>query len=67
MAATKTLEGLIERQPAFAEAYVMLGAIYQKQGKQREAEKIYNKALETEGIPSSYKARIAVQLNALKQ
>jgi tetratricopeptide (TPR) repeat protein len=67
MAATKTLEGLIERQPAFAEAYILLGAIYQKQGKQPEAEKIYNKALETEGIPSSYKARIAVQLNALKQ
>jgi tetratricopeptide (TPR) repeat protein len=65
-AAAKTLEGLIERQPAYGDAYLLLGVIYQKQGKKTDAERVYNKALGTEEISQSYKARIATQLNTLK-
>ena len=64
---TKTLEDLIEKQPAYADVYLLLGTIYQKQSKTSEAEKVYNKALENEGIPRAYKALIASELNRLKQ
>lgn len=52
---TKTLEDLIEKQPAYADVYLLLGTIYQKQSKISEAEKVYNKALENEGIPGHIK------------
>jgi Tfp pilus assembly protein PilF len=64
--AVKTLEALIEKQPAYADAYLLLGVTYEEQGKKEEAEKIYKKALETDGIPEQYKSRIAGQLEALK-
>jgi len=65
--AVKTLEGLIEKQPAYADSYLLLGGIYEKQGKKDEAEKIYKKALETDGIADQDKFRIRAQLEALKQ
>jgi Tfp pilus assembly protein PilF len=65
--AAKTLESLIEKQPAYADAHLLLGTIYQKQGKKYEAEKVYSKALENEGIPEVYKARISAELNRLRQ
>jgi predicted Zn-dependent protease len=65
--AVKTLGVLIEKQPTFADSYLLLGGTYEKQGKKEEAEKIYKKALETDGIPDQYKRRIAAQLEALKQ
>ena len=58
---------MIEKQPAYADPYLLLGGIYAKQGKKEEAEKIYKKALETDGIPNQDKFRIGAQLEALKQ
>ena len=65
--AVRTLEALIEKQPAYADAYDLLGATYEKQGRKEEAEKIYKKALETEGLPDRDKFRLAARLEALKQ
>jgi tetratricopeptide (TPR) repeat protein len=65
--AVKTLEGLIEKQPAYADSYLLLGGIHEKQGKKGEAEKIYKKALGTDGIPDQDKSRIGAQLKALGQ
>ena len=65
-AAVKALNGLTGKFPAYGDAYVLLGGIYEKQGKKSEAETVYSKALATEGIPDDYKYRIAAQLNALK-
>ena len=65
--AVKTLQGLIEKQPAYADSYLLLGGIYEKQGRKEEAEKIYKKALETDGIPDQAKFRIGAQMEALKQ
>jgi tetratricopeptide (TPR) repeat protein len=65
--AIKTLQALIEKQPAYADAYDLLGGTYEKQGKKEEAEKIYKKALETEGIPDRIKLRMAARLEAMKQ
>jgi Tfp pilus assembly protein PilF len=65
--AVKTLEGLIEKQPVYVDSYLLLAGIYEKQGKKEEAEKIYKKALETEGIPDQARLRIGARLEALKQ
>ncbi len=67
VAAIKTLENLIEKQPGYADAYLLLGGIYQKQGKKSEAERVYSKALENEGITQAHKARIVAELNRLKK
>ncbi len=65
--AVPTLEALIERHPAYADAYLLLGGTYEKQGKKAAAEKLYTKALGAADIPDSAKARIAAQLQAMKR
>ena len=64
--AAEVLDGLITRYPAYADAYVLLGGIYEKQGKKAEAEKVYNKGLAVEGIPNQYKIAMKARLEALK-
>jgi len=65
--AVKTLGALIERQPAYADSYLLLGEIYERRGKKEEAEKTYQTALDTDGIPDRYKSRIAAQMEAMKR
>jgi len=64
--AASVLDGLITKYPAYADAYVLLGGIYEKQGRKAEAERVYNKGLAAEGIPDQYKVRMKVRLDALK-
>ena len=64
--AAGVLDGLITKYPAYADAYVLLGGIYEKQGKKAEAQKVYNKGLAVDGIPNQYKARMKERLEALK-
>ena len=64
--AADVLDGLITRYPAYADAYVLLGGIYEKQGKKAEAEEVYNKGLAVEGIPDQYKVAMKARLEALK-
>jgi hypothetical protein len=40
---------------------------FEEQGKEAEAEGVYNKRLATEGIPDQYKVRMKVRLDALKR
>ncbi|NLJ27875.1 tetratricopeptide repeat protein [Desulforhabdus amnigena] len=65
--AAMVLEDLVDRIPVHSDSYLLLGSIYEKQGKKEEAERIYKRALETKGIPDIYKYSIAVRLNSLKQ
>jgi Tfp pilus assembly protein PilF len=65
--AVGTLKTLLERQPAYVDAYDLLGGTYEKQGRKEEAEKVYQKALEIEGIPDRDKFRFRAQLEALRQ
>jgi predicted Zn-dependent protease len=60
------LDGLITKYPGYADAYVLLGAIYEKQGKKAEAEGVYSRGLALEGMPDQYKVRMKVRLEALK-
>ena len=64
--AAGVLDGLIAKYPSYADAYVLLGGIYEKQGKKAEAEGVYNKGLTADGIPGQYKVRMKVRLEALK-
>lgn len=64
--AASVLDGLITKYPTYADAYVLLGGIYEKQGKKAQAEGLYNKGLAVEGMPDQYKVRMKVRLNALK-
>jgi len=63
--AASTLNDLIALQPANPDAYLLLGGIYEKQGKKAEAEKVYKKGLSAEGIPDQYKLRIKMRMDAL--
>lgn len=64
--AASVLDGLITKFPAYADAYVLLGGIYEKQRKKAEAERVYSKGLTTEGMPDQYKVRMKLRLDALK-
>src|SRR5208283_811517 len=64
--AASILDGLITKYPAYADAYVLLGGIYEKQGKKAEDEGVYNKGLAADGIPDQYKVRMKKRLEALK-
>jgi tetratricopeptide (TPR) repeat protein len=64
--AADVLDGLITRYPAYADAYVLLGGIYEKQGKKAAAEAVYNRGLVVEGMPDQYKVLMKVRLEALK-
>lgn len=64
--AAGVLDSLIAKYPAHADAYVLLGGIYEKQGKKAEAEGVYAKGLAVEGLPDQYKARFKTRLEALK-
>ena len=64
--AARVLDGLITKYPGYADAYVLLGGIYEKQGKKAEAMSVYNKGMDAQGIPDQYKLRMKLRLNALK-
>jgi len=63
--AAKTLEDLVQRHPAYGDAYLLLGEIYEKQGKTPEARGLYQRALGTKDFPGSIKAQISAKLGAL--
>jgi Tfp pilus assembly protein PilF len=64
--AASVLDGLINQYPAYADAYVLLGAIYEKQEKKAQAEGVYRKGLAVESIPDKYKVRMKARLGILK-
>jgi tetratricopeptide (TPR) repeat protein len=49
--AITTLDALINRVPAYPEAYLLLADIYEQQGKKDEAAKVCKRALEAPGLP----------------
>jgi tetratricopeptide (TPR) repeat protein len=65
-AAASVLDGLITKYPGYADAYVLLGGIYETQGKKDEAEGVYRKGLAADGLPDPYKVRMKVRLDALR-
>ncbi len=64
--AARVLDALIAKYPAYADSYILLGEIYEKQGKTAQAEEVYNKGLAVESIPVPYKVRMKTRLEVLK-
>jgi len=58
-AATAALSEVIRSHPAYADAYFLLGALYEKQGKTGEARKVYEQALGN--LPLSERNRLDLE------
>ncbi|MEW6137030.1 MAG: tetratricopeptide repeat protein [Thermodesulfobacteriota bacterium] len=64
--AANVMNELISRCPACADAYLILGGIYEQQGNGDEAKRVYERGLATDGIPNQHKIAMKVLLEALK-
>jgi tetratricopeptide (TPR) repeat protein len=64
-AAIGTLRNLIARNPDYPDAYVLLGEIYERQGKVNEARTVYQQALWNPDIPAQGRTYIEQRLRAL--
>lgn len=49
--AVEVLRQVITRHPTYADAYLFLGDLYEKQNRHEDAERLYRQALSEEGIP----------------
>jgi tetratricopeptide (TPR) repeat protein len=64
-AAMGILQGMVRSPTPYADAYALLGEIYEKQGKTKEAVGIYNRALANDQLPEQVRYRFAARLRAL--
>ncbi len=63
--ACEMLLRLIEQWPVFADAYLLLGRIYERQGKRVEAIALYRKAIDGGGLSPRDKYRVTTEWNKL--
>lgn len=63
--AAQTLEKLIRQKPAHAEAYGLLGQIYEKQRKVAEAVSVYRSAAVNEKLPEPQRDEFLARARAL--
>jgi len=61
----KVLQPLINRQPAYADAYLLLGDTYEKQGRLKDAANLYRQALSQEGMPQQARQLMETKLQGL--
>ncbi len=63
--AIQALQETISRQPGNADAYLMLGEIYQRQGKPERASAVYVQALRGKALSDPDRERIGAKLREL--
>jgi Flp pilus assembly protein TadD len=63
--AVPVLRKIVDRNPPFPPAYALLGSIYEKQGKQDEARKVYRKAADNAEIPAADRAQFRSRLQSM--
>jgi Tfp pilus assembly protein PilF len=63
--ALEVLRQMIGSDRAFADAYLLMGEIYENRGKKREAKSIYQQGLSVEGLLEKDRNKIARRLNSL--
>ncbi len=59
------LQEMVRKEVAFGDAYGLLGDIFQKQGKTREAIGVYTRALANDRLPPAIREQCAVRLRSL--
>jgi len=64
--ASEVLERLLSTYPIYADGYLLLGAIYEKQGKRAQAVKTYNRGLTPKNVPERYRILLKLRLENLK-
>ena len=64
--ASEVLERLLAAYPSYADAYVLLGEIYEKGGKRVEAERTYDRGINVQGIPDRHRLQMKFRLETLK-
>jgi tetratricopeptide (TPR) repeat protein len=64
-AAIGTLRSLIARNPDYPDAYVLLGEIYESQGRVNEARNVYQQALWNQDLPAQIRTYIEQRIRAL--
>jgi tetratricopeptide (TPR) repeat protein len=64
-AAIGTLRNLIARNPDYPDAYVLLGEIYERQGRVNEARTVYQQALWNPDIPAQSRTYIEQRIRSL--
>jgi tetratricopeptide (TPR) repeat protein len=64
--AVETLKLIVEVWPAYADAYLLLGDIYEGEGKSEDARALYRHALASEVLSRQDKLRIEMKLRALQ-
>ena len=65
--AAQILRQLIQQRPTYGDAYLLLGEIYQKQGKIEEALYTYHQALNREGLSVQDRYRLDFQYKSLQK
>jgi tetratricopeptide (TPR) repeat protein len=63
--AIPVLRKIVDRNQPYSPAYVMLGAIYEKQGKAGEAKKVYKKAADNAELPEPDRAQFRNKLQSM--
>ena len=61
-AALATLETLLAGHPQFTDTYLLLGSIYQRQGRTADVERVYAAALSSGAVPEAFKSRLKTQM-----
>jgi Flp pilus assembly protein TadD len=64
-AAIQTLKSLIARAPDYPDASMLLGEIYEKQGKMNEARSVYQQALQNPELPAENRMYIDQRIRSL--
>jgi len=64
--AAEMLKLVVQNWPWYADAYLLLGDIYEGQGKAEEAKAVYQQALNTEGLSRRDRYRVEAKLKALR-
>jgi Tfp pilus assembly protein PilF len=64
--ATKTLRDTVKRHPGHVDAALLLGEIYEQEGKKEGAKEVYKKALSTGQLSDQDSYRLKLRLQALE-
>jgi Flp pilus assembly protein TadD len=64
--AIEVLRDMVDRQMPHADAYIMLGQIYEQQGKSKSAVKVYSKAASNEKLPEYQRHSFSSRINQIQ-
>ena len=63
--ASEVLERLLAKYPFYGDGYLLLGEMYEKQGKKVEAVRVYNRGLAAGDMPAQYLIQMRSRIKAL--